>query len=541
MTPFSLVIVRHGRAVAVRRRDAGAWREESAVHANAARELNRLARETDGYVGWLDERLDACVVSPDAWPAMLAHDLEVLHTGWLDHPERAAASLGYIDFSSLDFFPVDDDRRRSSWLISAGAGLAHASILRSVPLDDTFEHVGAALVDMGGRGRGVGVCAYSEPALATDVATARQAVAPASFSNADLARLTRRLYGSRWALFWLICRILFERSVPLWSTLRACTGGAPHAVDAQRLLARQPLVHALPPHSDVDVIVPTLGRPQRLLDLLSDLSVQTRVPRAVVVIEQDPTGSAPASSPLTDRSWPFMLVHHRVTWTGACRARNAGIDAASAAWLLFLDDDVRLTPRFIEYTLGVAAAYRADVVTGTVHSPGDAPLARARAVHVTSVFPTSAGLVSRAAVAAGGPFDRRLERGWGEDFEFGLRLRRAGATLLQASDEPVLHLHDASGGFRTPMARPWDHEPQQPKPSPTMLLSRRGLPLELQRGYRLFYTVRRLSSAGWLRVPVELSRVLGQWKVAEKWATHLAGLEFGSHSMVDDAVAGGRS
>jgi hypothetical protein len=529
MRPLHVLVTAGGRAVEVRRLHDDTWSREPVHHDSPIGELTRLADTAgDGWIAWLDRRLEPFLSTVSNWPSLVRHPLEVLHAGGIDRPDIAAASLGYVDFDSLYFFPPAAARRSPMWFISAAAGVASASALRAIGMDSTYDFA-AAMIDLGSRGVRAGLCVYSEPALvAGDIPAADAAALRARLTPSQVALLARRLYGRQWVLFWLANSLLYARSLPLWPAVKAwrhAPATPPGQIDETMLAGLAPARQAADRESAVHVIVPTLGRPHSVGQLLDDLAAQTHPPRSVAIIEQQPGGGESALSHIVSRAWPFEVMHRSVAWTGACRARNDGLDLATGQWILFLDDDVRLPPRFVEHALSVARTYGAEVVTALVRSPTTAQSTENRRPHFTSVLPTCATLVSQAAADAIGPFDLRLEGGWGEDFEYGLRLRKTGATMLRTPDEPVLHLHEPSGGFRSPLLHPWDHDKVSPRPSPTVLLSRRGLPRTMQQGHRLYYVLKRLSGVPWYRALAELTVTTRQWRAATQWANRLASLD----------------
>jgi glycosyltransferase involved in cell wall biosynthesis len=337
----------------------------------------------------------------------------------------------------------------------------------------------------------------------------------AGLSETDLARLVRRGYGKQWVGFWLLARLLFDHRLPVLAALRGWLAPAAGRVDEAALAALHP---PLPPGEDaaVDVLIPTLGRPGPLRDVLDDLGRQTLPPRRVIVVDQ-------GSDPRPAGDWPFELVFLSQPEPGACKARNAGLREARSDWVLLLDDDVRLRPGLISYLVRAAGAYNVEAVTAAVHLPGEIPVSSLP--RPWPVFASGASLVSARALAAAGGFDERLEGGYGEDYEFGLRLRLAGTEVLYAPGEPVLHLKAPAGGFRERThSLPWSGDPVPPRPAPPVLYSRRKHHTKsMQNGYRLFYTLKRLSRAPLYSWPRELRDLSRQWERAVWWAGRLGG------------------
>jgi glycosyltransferase involved in cell wall biosynthesis len=283
----------------------------------------------------------------------------------------------------------------------------------------------------------------------------------------------------------------------------------------------------------VDVLIPTLGRPDLLRAVLEDLSSQTILPRRVHIVDQRPLGASPAQSPELAGSWPFEVEHFVVPWQGVCRARNLALAHLDGEWVLMLDDDVRLPARLLESLLATAQSYGVEVLCGAVRmSEGELkPPAGPRPwPHLAA----GVCLLSRRARAAAGGFDERCEGGFGEDYEYGIRLRRAGFEVAYVDDETVLHLKAASGGFRQPHPQPWAHDEVAPRPYPTVLYSRRKhLTPAMLDGYRLFYTLNRFRAVAWYRRGAELMRARREWRRAWFWSQHL--LAQGRASQVEES------
>ena len=480
--------------------------EEAPVHRSAARELARLADlAPSGYVAWLDRRMETGLTPPGAWPALLRHDLEVLHAGG---GSRIAPSLGLVDFDSPWLLDPPPGRRFDTWLISPVAGIARGAALRAVGIEPDGWSFGAALFDLGRRGVPLGLIPVAEPRLLQGSLPKLPELRPA-----EITRLVRRGYGRKWVAFWMLARH------PSLAALRGWL--APGADDPDRA-ALDALRPALPngEGAEVDVLIPTLGRPRHLRAVLDDLGAQTLRPRRVIVVEQGE--SLPE---LAEESWPFELCLLSLARPGACRARNAGLAEVRSGWVLLLDDDVRLRPGLIERLVKVARGYGAEAVNVRVYLPHQLPHQQPGGAGPPLLWPSfssGAALVSARALLETGGFDERLDGGYGEDYELGVRLRLHGASVLYDPAEPILHLKAPAGGFRAPLPLPWDGDDPPPRPSPFILYSRRKhLTPPMQEGYRLFYMLSRLGAVSPWRWPAELRRIRRQWERSEHWADRL--------------------
>jgi len=517
--------IRHGQPVRIWHQ-AGGERQFIAMRTQSViGEFIWLAEAyPDAYIAWFDERLEPFLRDISEWPTLVRHSLEVLHLSCFQRCDLMVESLGLVDFDSPFLLPGPTDRRYPTWLISPIGGIGHASAFRAVGLDAGFKQFSALLFDLGYRGIQQGLCPYSEPGLLRGEAPSGilQGLQE-PLSDTSLALLIRRRFGRKWLFFWTVGSGLFRRAWPWKEALKASMMGHAPYRGAHLIASLHPVLPLEAPITSVDVVIPTLGRPEYVKNLLEDLSKQTALPNKVILIEQAPgpltAGTAPESF---KKTLPFEVDHQVVGWVGACRARNLGLARSSSDWVLLLDDDVRLTASLLAYLLKVAAAYQVDAVNGATYRPSETGDALAR--QFPRVWHSCGGtiLFRRSVCHATDFFDERLEGGYGEDYEFGVRLRLNGSNILYAPGDPILHLKAPSGGFRQPFRHPWVNEVPQPRPSPIFLYSRaKHAPELMQKGYALYYWLKRLGSTPVYKWPWVLPAIRRQWKSAQRWAARI--------------------
>lgn len=206
--------------------------------------------------------------------------------------------------------------------------------------------------------------------------------------------------------------------------------------------------------ANVSIVIPTRDRPQRLLATVASIVAGERQPDEVVVADQS-TGEA-ASIP---DAAGVEIVHLRLTSVGSSTARNAAIRAARGDVLVFLDDDVRVAPDWLERIVdALDAAPPRSAVTGAVLSDhvggGHVPSLQSQTAPATfsgRLFrdPLFAGNMAlrRSAFDDVGLFDERLGAGAAfpaaGDNDLGYRLLEAGYEIAYVPDAVVYH-----GGVR---------------------------------------------------------------------------------------------
>lgn len=471
----------------------------------------------DAWIAWYDSRLEPWLAHPDSWPSLARHRLQILHLGCFQRTDLLTGSLGFVDFDAPGLLPGPAGGRFGTPLVSPAAGLIHASAILALEPDVRWTGLAGFLLDLGLRGVRHGLIPRSEPGLLRGPVPEEvwESLRPA-LPESDLVRLVRRVYGRKWVGFWLLARLLFDGRLPVLPVLRGWLAPAPGPVDGSALSDLHPPLPA-EVEATVDVLIPTLGRPGPLQDVLDDLGRQSHPPRRVIVVDQG------GSTPEPVGAWPFDLVFLSLPAPGACQARNAGLHEVRSDWVMMLDDDVRLRPGLIAYLLRVALAYDVEAVNAAVHLPGGT-VSGSPLPFPWPAFASGASLVSSRVLAKVDGFDVCFEGGYGEDYEFGLRLRLAGAEILYAPGEPVLHLKAPVGGFRTRMKLPWSEDLVPPRPAPTVLYSRRKHHTEpMRNGYRLYYALRRLSRVPLLSRFREARDLSRQWKRAVWWADRIGG------------------
>lgn len=95
---------------------------------------------------------------------------------------------------------------------------------------------------------------------------------------------------------------------------------------------------------DLTVVIPTYNRPDFLRETLDSVLAQTRPAREIIVVDN---GSDDETQQVLE-SYGTRVACIRMQPVGQQAARNAGIAAASSAWIATLDDDDLYQPTFLE-------------------------------------------------------------------------------------------------------------------------------------------------------------------------------------------------
>lgn len=193
------------------------------------------------------------------------------------------------------------------------------------------------------------------------------------------------------------------------------------------------------------VAIATYRRPDGLEDLLLSLAASEDAPPFdVVVVDNDPEGSAAVVLDALAPSLPFSLIRVHVAEPGIAAARNAALDAVrDHDHVCFVDDDETVDPTWLAELVALQESTGADGVTGPVVFDFDVPpprwsllggfWVRPRPGHGAScrVAATNNLLLSVAALHDRGlRFDASLGLTGGSDMELTERLTSTGGTIV---------------------------------------------------------------------------------------------------------------
>lgn len=208
------------------------------------------------------------------------------------------------------------------------------------------------------------------------------------------------------------------------------------------------------PEDLVTVAVITRRRPAELARLIrrlgdQELADDLRLVGALLIVDNDPPGSAKEAIAEAPSSLPFRYVRH--ARRGLSTARNLAVELAETPWLAFLDDDETPEAGWLLELLATAKATGAPIVGGPVlarfiSEPPSWAIEGGFFDHtrpVASRSPTDvvgAGnlLLHRGLTASMGTlFDPAFDRLGGEDSHFCHRARRLGHQVVWTNDSVV--------------------------------------------------------------------------------------------------------
>jgi glycosyltransferase involved in cell wall biosynthesis len=426
--------------------------------------------------------------------------------------------IGYVDLSIS--IAKKYENKYPSWLTSSAVGFAKLKLIKlaleSIPDNSDFDYFLKSFTKLA---QIKGVFCYSEPNLLAGYTYENN-----TFSKKDVfkvARFTRQHFKLVWIVFLFYAFLIYEKKYIIFTSLFMLFYKRRYlnkTISIEGLISSNTIDVS---KETIDVLIPTIGREKYLYDVLHDLKNQTLLPKKVIVIEQNPEVNSTSNLEyLQKKEWPFKIEHVFTHQTGACNARNVGLDHISSDWVFFADDDIRITKDFIAIALQKMIAVSCEA-------------ASFKCTNVESVatndlnpfqwggFGAGSSIVKKSAIERC-RFGMGYEFGFGEDGDFGMQIRNHGVDVLFFEAPSLNHLKAPIGGFRSKPILAWANEPFTPKPSPTVMLFRiQHCTIEQNVTYKLklFLSYYPLQS---IKNPIRYYNTFKkQWQTSQKWAAIL--------------------
>lgn len=369
-------------------------------------------------------------------------------------------AIGYAEESS--FILVNKSVLFPTWRMSGVIGAVGADVINAVAgqikPDRNFSYF---LNSVAKLSMPLGVFCYSMPSILT-----RPVSVSDNATTFDFFRFVRQHYRKRWIFLILLNMAVYDKKFPVFSAL-ASFFYRRRTISSERISKIE--ISGENTSGSIDVLIPTIGRKPYLYDFLKDLSVQTRLPARVIIVEQNPQQGSSSELDYLSDSWPFEIEHIFTHQTGACNARNLALDKIRSEWVFFADDDIRIAPDFLEQAFGEMNRYGNHVFNFACLQKGQKPAYTTD--HQTSIFGAGCSIASRESIGTS-RFNMSYEFGFSEDLEFARQLLDKGYDTVYLKSPSILHLKAPVGGFRTKPKLLWESDSVQPKPSPTVMLYR---------------------------------------------------------------------
>ncbi len=509
-----MIIVFHDRKKVIKIIDYANNQELEYDGKSIQKTLNQLAHEGDEtFIGWCNHQLEN-EIDHDSLKKIFHHDL-IMASYSTSGKYSISSAIGYVEDST--YLNVKYNVTYPTWLMSSDIGAMSKAVLRQfTDLPEQKMSFDLFLNHLAKQALKKGLFCYSEPKLLVD-----------GFSKLDvpdqegLFDLIKSHYRLRWIFILFFNYLVYEKRLKLWSLFKSFVKSrlSKDSIDFSNIKVKSKKAN-----DDVDttydVLIPTLGRAEVLKDVLLDLTQHTILPNKVIIVEQNALPNSKTElSYIYDQDWPFEIDHTFTHQLGACNARNMALSKIKSSWVFLADDDIRLTNTLIENAFKFIEQYGVSALN-MASLRKDEKLTQTFPIQWYA-FSTNSSFV-KTSVIQDITFGMEHEFGFGEDSDFGMKIRNKGTDIIFYPNSEILHLKAPIGGFRVKIDLPWDNDEVQPKPSPTVLAHRyKHTTKEQLLGYKTILFFKFFNVQGNKNPISYMSKMKKRWKRSMFWAKQL--------------------
>ena len=424
--------------------------------------------------------------------------------------------FGYID--QLPFVNVNRKVLFPTWQMSSDVGgIKGETLLKFKSLFEGNNDFNFLLNSIAKIGQQNGLFCYSVPELVNRTSDNRlKAIATSS----QLFSFIFKYYNTIWLSVLFYCYWKYENKFPLKAFLQAFLEEKSFLQKID-LSAIEIQSNKIPKTSNsIDVIIPTMGRPKYLLQVMEDLRLQSLLPKKVIVVEQNPDENSISELPeLYSKTWPFEITHHFIHQLGACNARNIALKEVESDWIFFADDDIRFVPDLLERALTEMNRLGVSSINMNCKQEGEKTIFKK--IKQWGSFGSGTSIV-KSSFAKQCTFSLIFEHGYGEDVDFGMQLRNVGCDIIYHPEIKILHLKAPIGGFREKPILAWEQEEPLPKPSPTLMaFSFKYYNPQQIKGFKTSLFLKYYNKQDIKNPFTYIKEMRKRWKKSELWAEKL--------------------
>lgn len=475
-------------------------------------EIIRVSREhPEELILWAEKKFQDNF-DMSALEEIFHHDL--IMCSYALQSQYLSEAIGYID--QWPFVKPDYKVTYPTWRMSTDmGGIKGRTLLTFEALIRKNKDFGYILNSVARLGQQNGLFCYSEPRLNSGFKQPEKLTSKAG--TKELFQFVYQHYKWPWKYILFFCLFKYESKLPFSSFFGSFFNtkyfGKNFELNAEEVNSNK-FKNEI--GDSVDIVIPTLGRPEHLKQVLADLKVQSHLPRRVIVIEQNPDLDSKSEFTNLKESYPFELIHHFIHHSGACNARNMALKEVTADWIFFADDDIRVPPNLLKKCISELQRLGVDCLNINCKQPGQITVFQK--IKQWASFGAGTSMV-KSSFAKSVRFSEVFENGYGEDQDYGMQLRKKGCDVVYHPSLEITHLKAPVGGFRNKEVRPWERESLLPKPSPTLMAyANKYYSNQQLSGFRVELFLRYYSQQN-IRNPWKYIQVMrARWKKSEKWA-----------------------
>lgn len=427
-------------------------------------------------------------------------------------------NIGYID--QMPFVNINRGVKYPTWMMSTDIGGVYGSTLLSFKsrfkkIDD-FGYLINLIAKIGQQN---GLFCYSHP----DLISLRSASKLQYKANlAQEFSFVYSNYKTVWTYIYFWCLWRYENKLSILKFLKSFLAKKHFGENVDLPSLKFSDNKNIGKEHTIDVIIPTIGRPEYLKDVLEDLNSQNMPPSNVIVIEQmDKMENFSQLNELKNRQWVFTLKIVSIDKIGVCNARNIGLKEVTSEWTFFADDDIRFSDDLLANVVREAQKYNCDAINMNCKQQGEKTIFHK--IKQWGSFGSGTSVV-KSKYAKKCQFSLAFEGGYGEDADYGMQLRNVGCDIIYHPEIKMLHLKAPSGGFREIINKDQKlrDTKKKPKPAPTiMALALRHFTPQQRKGFKVSLFLKFYKDKMTLNPISFVNTMNKRWTISEEMAKSL--------------------
>jgi len=464
-------------------------------------------------IAWCEEKYSADL-NIEQWSQIFHQDL--IMASYAIENAFLPDSIGYID--QLPFVNVNRKVLYATWQMSSDVGgIKGETLLKFKSLFEGNNNFDFLLNSIAKIGQQNGLFCYSAPGLLSQTSDKKL---KSTATSSQLFSFVYSYYNTIWlsVLFW--CSLKYENEFPLKAYLQAFSEKKCFLQKVDLSAIKIQSNKKIETSNSIDVIIPTMGRPKYLMQVIEDLSLQSLLPKKVIVVEQNPdVNSISELGELQSKTWPFEIKHHFINQTGACNARNIALKEVDSEWIFFADDDIRFEPDLLERVVTEMNGLGVSSININCKQKGEKTIFKK--IKQWGSFGSGTSIVKNI-FAKQCAFSSIYEHGYGEDADFGMQLRNVGCDIIYHPKIEILHLKAPMGGFREKPILAWEQEQPLPKPSPTLMaFALKYYTPQQIKGFKTSLFLKYYNKQGIKNPIIYIREMKKRWGKSEEWAGKL--------------------
>lgn len=209
----------------------------------------------------------------------------------------------------------------------------------------------------------------------------------------------------------------------------------------------------------ISVVIPTYQREQVLLETLAYLLQLEPAPTEILIVDQTPEHEEKTDLALLNLEQTGKIRWLRLPEPSITHAMNVGLQRASQAIVLFLDDDIIPCADLIAVHVSAQSQSGCNIVAGQVLQPGEIPISdqehnrefrfcSTRRQCVTEFIGCNFSVKREEALRLGGFDENFVQVAYRYEAEYASRVLAAGGRILFEPDASIRHLKTTAGGTR---------------------------------------------------------------------------------------------